>query len=80
MPHSRESTRKFLLEFHIEFHSAESQIKLFFKNENRLRAMPHTAEFFRIAGSRTKILSAFTEAVKVKKSVIGDPAYPMAVK
>jgi hypothetical protein len=30
-----------------------------------LRAMPHSAEFFRTAGNRNKILSAFTEAVKV---------------
>jgi hypothetical protein len=45
--------------------------------------MPYSAEFFRIAGSRNKILSAFTEAVKVtvfQKSFIGDLAYPMAVK
>jgi hypothetical protein len=45
--------------------------------------MPHSAEFFSIAGSQNKILSAFTEAVKVtifQKSVIGDLAYPMAVK
>jgi hypothetical protein len=45
--------------------------------------MPHIAEFFRIAGSQSKILSAFTEAIKVtvfQKSVIGDLAYPMAVK
>jgi hypothetical protein len=27
--------------------------------------MPHSAEFFRIAGSLNKILSAFTEVVKV---------------
>jgi hypothetical protein len=46
--------------------------------------MLHSAEFFRIAGSQNKILSAFIEAVKVtvfqKKSVIGDLAYLMAVK
>jgi hypothetical protein len=38
-------------------------------------------EFFGMAGNRNKILSAFTEAVKVivyKKSVIGDLACPMA--
>jgi hypothetical protein len=39
---------------------------------------------FCIAGSWNKILSAFTEAIIVtvflKKSVIGDLAYPMAVK
>jgi hypothetical protein len=54
-----------------------------FDDEDRLRAMPHSAEFFSIAGSQNKILSAFTEAVKVtifQKSVIGDLAYPMAVK
>jgi hypothetical protein len=44
--------------------------------------MLHSAEFFRIAGSRNKILSAFTEAVKVTvfQKIIGDLAYPMAVK
>jgi hypothetical protein len=31
----------------------------------RLPAVLHGADFFRIAGSRKKILSAFTEAVKV---------------
>jgi hypothetical protein len=39
VPHSAESTRKFLLEFHIEWHNAESQIILFLK----LRAMRHSA-------------------------------------
>jgi hypothetical protein len=29
MPRSAESTRKFFIEFHIELHSAELQIKLF---------------------------------------------------
>jgi hypothetical protein len=51
--------------------------------ELRLRARPHIAEFFCIAGSWNKILSAFTEAVKetaFKKSVISDLAYPIAVK
>jgi hypothetical protein len=49
--------------------------------------MQHSAEFFRIpvAGSRNKILSAFTEAVKVTVfqkigHTVGDLAYPIAVK
>jgi hypothetical protein len=33
--------------------------------ELRLLAMPHSGEFFRKAGSWNKILSAFTEAIKV---------------
>jgi hypothetical protein len=49
MPHSAELGLRAML------HSAESQ----------LPAMLHSAEFFRIAGSRNKILFAFTEAVKV---------------
>jgi hypothetical protein len=43
--------------------------------------MPHSAEFFGKARSRNKILSAFTEAVKVTfYQKIGDLACPMAVK
>jgi hypothetical protein len=44
--------------------------------------MPHSPEFIGIAGSRNKILSVFTEAVKVTvyQKIIGDLAYPMAVK
>jgi hypothetical protein len=33
--------------------------------ESRLGAMPHGAEFFGIAQSRNKFLSAFTDAFKV---------------
>jgi hypothetical protein len=62
---SRDSALCGIARVESELHSAESQIKLFLKNENRLRAMSHSAEFFRIAGSRNKILSAFTEADKV---------------
>jgi hypothetical protein len=46
--------------------------------------MPHSAEFFGIARSRNKILSAFIDPVKVtvyqKIGHIGDLACPMAVK
>jgi hypothetical protein len=35
------------------------------RTESQIRAMPFSAEFFGIARSRNKILSAFTEAVKV---------------
>jgi hypothetical protein len=48
---------------HIDSNSRRSSTK--FDKENRLPAMLHSAEFFRIAVSRNKILSAFTEAVKV---------------
>jgi hypothetical protein len=49
--------------------------------ESQLPAMLHSAEFFCIAGSRKKILSAFTEAVKVTVfQKIGHLAYPMVVK
>jgi hypothetical protein len=54
------------------WHSAESQIKLFFQlramphgTESELFAMRHSEEFFSIVWNRNKILSAFTEAVKV---------------
>jgi hypothetical protein len=33
--------------------------------ESRNSAMPHSTEFFGIAWSQNKIISAFTEAVKV---------------
>jgi hypothetical protein len=42
--------------------------------------MPHVAEFFGIAGSRNKILAAFTEAVKVTVFQKIGHAYSMAVK
>jgi hypothetical protein len=50
--------------------------------ELRLGTMPHSMEFFGIARSQNKIISAFTVAVKVtvyQKSVIGDLACPLAV-
>jgi hypothetical protein len=58
-PIARSRQENFWLEFHIEWHCAESQINLFFNS-----TLCHI-EFFRIAGSRNQILSAFTEAVKV---------------
>jgi hypothetical protein len=73
-PGSPDSWAKTVL--HIDSNSQRSSTK--FDDENRLPTMLHSAEFFRIAGSRNKILSAFTEAVN--KSVIGDLAYPVAVK
>jgi hypothetical protein len=45
--------------------------------------MPHSTQFFGIARSQNKILSAFTVAVKkqsIKKLVIGNLACPIAVK
>jgi hypothetical protein len=51
--------------------------------ESRIGAMPYRVEFFGIARSRNKILSSFTETVKVtvyQKIGIGDLACPMAVK
>jgi hypothetical protein len=47
-------------------HSAESQLcAIRHSAESRLGAMPHSAEFFGIARSWNKILSAFTEAIKL---------------
>jgi hypothetical protein len=60
-PGSPDSCAKTIL--HIDSNSRRYLIK--FDDENRNPAMLHSAEFFRIAGSQNKTLSAFTEAVKV---------------
>jgi hypothetical protein len=61
-------------------HSAESQLcAMRHSAKSRLDAIPHSAYFF----LQNIILSAFTEAVKVKvykKSAIGDLTCLMAVK